>query len=509
MMVKKETLLRELESIHWIDQCIEKQCTVISKSNTIDPTNPSNLDSVTIKFSKKINEELYMIEQFDKMAAQKNHDDLLDYHDIEIDDLTDDDMNTEFDEILISDSVDIFDKNKINITIDKYQAMTSFPNMLLLDNFVADTKHTNQISPESVIDIDKPLSAKNNEKNIWQILDEIDNFSDAVDAIAATSNLDKKLKCKGCGLEGTLKEDSQSVVCSNCGIINDELLDLGPEWKSYNNDDSRGETNGRCGCPSNFFFPKSSQGTIVVGANSFRLKRKQKWNTMNYKEKSLNIVFEYIGQVCTKNKIPKIIIDSARILYKNLSDCKHKTGKNIGKSVITRGPKRMGIIAACVFKACKMNKTPRSIKEIATYFNLEDRQVTRGVKNFTKIIANSNNNNLFAEQFNTDTTEDFIRRHCPKLCISKEDTEIAIRISNNCNKMKLASNHNPESIAAGSILIMCNYFNYNISKKDIAVLFGTSDMTITKFYNSVNPYVDVLVSDEATDHIIAKFKING
>ena len=112
-------------------------------------------------------------------------------------------------------------------------------------------------------------------------------------------------------------------------------------------------------------------------------------------------------------------------------------------------------------------------------------------------MKNADDNSLFLDQFNPSTAEDYIRRHCLKLKISKSDTEIAVRISHNCCKMKLASDHNPQSVAAGSILLMVQHSNLNIDKKDIAKLFGTSDVTIGKIYNKIVPYIDALVNDSS------------
>ncbi len=53
---------------------------------------------------------------------------------------------------------------------------------------------------------------------------------------------------------------------------------------------------------------------------------------------------------------------------------KHKSGPNIGKQIIIRGENRISIIAACLFKACEMKQHPRNIKEIADYFQLEDKK---------------------------------------------------------------------------------------------------------------------------------------
>lgn len=363
-----------------------------------------------------------------------------------------------------------------------------------------------------VIETSKPKKKEKVEiKKEEDIIDIIKDLEEPLDILTTESEnrIYEKKVCQGCNSEKLIEDQQASlIVCADCGMINEELLDHGPEWRQFNNDECKGEGMNRCGCPSNFFFPKSSQGTIISGTSNSRLKRKQKWNSMVYKERSLNQVFEYIGNLCDTNNIPRIISDSAKFLYKKISDCKHKTGINEGKQIIIRGKNRISIIASCVFKACEMNKNPRNIKEIAAMFNIDEKKITKGNKQFEKIIKNSSDTSIL-NQFNSDTAENYIRRHCPKLKINKTDTEIAVKISHNCCKMKLASDHNPQSIAAGSIMALIQYYNLNIEKKKIALYFGTSDVTINKIYNKIIPYIEALVDNEATEYLIKKFKING
>lgn len=437
-----------------------------------------------------------------------------------------DEIDTEFDEMIIPIDDDVFDKKEININVFNNVSMISnFPNALLLEDSIF-SKSNKNINPEVKVqpkNEESKINNKSESENIWDILDKIkkENNSESLDTLTTDSgsemitNCEEKEErdekvCQGCHSKNTFIEDQRSsmIICSNCGMINEELLDHGPEWRQYYNDDNRGEGVNRCGCPYNFFFPKSSQGTIMVGSSNSRLKRKQKWNSMVYKERSLNQIFEYISKICSKNNITRIIVDSAKIFYKKLSDCKHKSGVNIGKQIIIRGENRLSIIAACVFRACEMNKNPRNIKEIAAMFNLDEKKVTRGNKQFDKIMKNADDN-LMLDEFSSDTAEDFIRRHCAKLKVSKSDTDLAVRISQNCCKMKLASDHNPQSLAAGSILVMVQYCRLNIDKKNIATLFGTSDATISKIYNKIAPFADALIDDNLTKHLIKKFHING
>jgi transcription initiation factor TFIIB len=472
---------------------------------------------------KKIKFEIDLSEilELEKKEKNTNHDDLQDH----------DDMDSEFDEIIIPSCDDMFDKKEVNINISTNVALintfpNAFPNALLLEESIFNKPIKENENVNENVTKKEPKQPEKDE-DIWDILNQIkkENNSEALDTLTTesdTNNINSKEEnsndtngpkykiCKGCYSKETLIEDQSVLVCSKCGMVNGELLDHGPEWRQYNNDDNRGEGVNRCGCPSNFFFPKSSQGTIMAGTSNSRLKRKQKWNSMIYKERSLNQVFVYISHICSKNNIPKIIIDDAQIFYKNLSNCKHKNGTNAGKQIIIRGENRLSIIAACVFKACEKNKDPRNVKEIAEFFGLDDKKVTKGNKQFDNIMKNADDKSILFDQYkDTDTAEDFIRRHCPKLKISKSDTDIAVRIARNCSKMKLASDHNPQSVAAGSILVMVQYCNLNIDKKDIAARFKTSDVTIGKIHNKIALFADALVDDAATEHLIKKFKING
>jgi len=358
--------------------------------------------------------------------------------------------------------------------------------------------------------------------DIWDILDQIREKNDSETNIIHNQSDDNntdygKLSeprerniCNQCGEKNSFIEDPYTniIVCIKCGIVKDELVDGNPEWRQYNNDDTRGDTVSRCGCPSNYFFPRSSQGTIMSRCSNNRLKRKQKWNSMVYKERSLTKEFDFIHKVCKDNGIKKDIIDTAKIMYKKISECKWKCGKNEGGTIITRGPNRIGLMAICVGKACETNKEPRSNENLSKMFGINETKLTKANGKFEKIIKHCDDPYIF-EQLHASEPDDYIRCHCIKLKIPKNDIDLAVRIANNCRKMKLVTDHNARSVAAGTILVMVDYCNLDIDKKDIAILSKISDVTITKIYNKIVPFVDTLVDDDATKHIIKVFHING
>lgn len=422
-------------------------------------------------------EGLKKINDLEKGIYKKNNDNPVDFHRIVLDGI-----------------------NKVkqmeSLCIDKHNS-----NILLLENnkqVISNPSST--ITPSSLSSLKSNTETK---QDIWDLIDEIKTET----ASSSISRSDKVPHCVLCGPEGKLIENQNSIVCSKCGAVNEEFFDSGPEWRQYNNDDSRSDTVGRCGCPTNPFFPKSSQGTIIVGAGSSLLKRKQKWNSVVYKERSLNQVFDIITSMCSNNGIPKIISDTAKIIYNKINESKHKHGASAGKNVITRGANRRSIIGACILRACEIGKEPRSLKEIARFMELDEKKLTKGIKKLDDLLKNSDEQQLIIEQIEGSAPEDYIRRHSKKLKLDKEDIDLVFKIINNCNRMKIVSNHNPQSIAAGSILLMAEYNGLNVDRKKIADLFGTSDVTIGKTFNKISPIGDALVDNEATEYLMKKFKI--
>ena len=158
------------------------------------------------------------------------------------------------------------------------------------------------------------------------------------------------------------------------------------------------------------------------------------------------------------------------------------------------------MIAACVFHACKLQKEPRSPKEIADIYDLEIRNVNKGCKKFLDYIDLS----LISLEIKSSQSSDFIERFAKKLNIEKEYIDKAKDISININKLNLASTHEPPSVAAGCILLVSTIYHIDISKKNISEIFGISDVTISKTYRKIFPYHKIITNNEVTNLILEK-----
>lgn len=339
---------------------------------------------------------------------------------------------------------------------------------------------------------------KISDDDLWGMLD------DFADQMANQSNNEqtntaKEKTCKLCKSTNILFDSNKAAhICEDCGCEIGELFECRPEWSNYGDGD---QDSGRCGVATNPFFPKSSTGTVIVGAGCYKLKMLHMWDQVPYKERSLSEVLSTIEQKLKKYKITKSIIDNAKILYKNLSEIKHVDGANKGKPKIMRGDNRRGLIAACAFYGAKLQESPRSTKDIADIFGLEEKQVTKGCRRFLELL-----NYEAIYKFYASKACDYITINAYKLNLFKLHIDLAIKITNNIAKLDIASDHQPTSIAAGSIYLVSELKNLGLLKSKISEIFQISEVTITKTYKKIMPYKNFLINDTLTDMMVKKMK---
>ena len=310
-----------------------------------------------------------------------------------------------------------------------------------------------------------------------------ENFDNLFDSIKnkpkKSKNIENYENCIHCDNELTNIEGE--MICNHCGVVNYAIIDSNAEWRFYGSEDSKFSDPTRCGLPTNSLLPESSLGSSISFkyGESYDMKKIRNyhlWNAMPYKERSLYNVFDSIQVRAVNNGIPLCIIEEAKILYKKISEIK-----------IHRGSNRNGIIAACVREACMLQGSPRSTKEIAEIFKIRITHMTKGCKKFQEIMNLSICDN---SNYKSECTRpiDFINRFCSKLNLGTNIFNICLEVCQNADKYNLVSKCIPPSIAAGTIFLVCNLLNINISKKEISIHCKISEVTISKCYKNLYLY---------------------
>lgn len=298
-------------------------------------------------------------------------------------------------------------------------------------------------------------------------------------------------QCNRCMSENVIN-DGKEIICNDCGNVISELLDYNAEWRYYGFEDSKYSDPTRCGLPTNELLPESSLGSTISFkcGESYEMKKIRNyhvWNAMPYRERSLYNVFDGINIRAINNGIPQCIIEEAKNLYKQISEIQ-----------IHRGSNRSGIIASCIYKACKLQGCPRSAKEIADIFKLNITHMTKGCKKFDEIM---NTNSIKCNSNNCTKPIDFIHRFCSKLNLGKNILDICEHVCQKAEEYNVVSRCIPPSIAAGSIFLVCNFLNINITKKEIANICSISEVTISKCFKGLIEHHEYLFPKYILDQL--------
>jgi transcription initiation factor TFIIB len=288
--------------------------------------------------------------------------------------------------------------------------------------------------------------------------------------------------CELCNSTLIISDDGFPTCCNkNCGIIYKNTLDYSPEWRYYGAEDKNQKDPTRCGNPINPLLLESSFSCKVLlsSASTYEMRKIYKWTewqSMPHKEKSLYDEFQFITLMAQNAGIPKIFIDDAIAIHKDISEQK-----------MFRGMNRDSIKAASIYISCRLNGCPRTAHEIAEIFILDKTSATSGCSMAVKILNNIERNYDSSEQTDLCTTRPiaFIDRYCSKLNINNELTMLSKFIANKVEAQNIINNNTPHAVAAGIVFFISQNCNLNISKMDIKVACGVSEVTINKCYKKL------------------------
>ncbi len=264
------------------------------------------------------------------------------------------------------------------------------------------------------------------------------------------------------------------IVCQECRNTIHNIVDT-PEWRNY---DSGGKDTTRCGMPGNSLLPKSSLGTSVSTQKRDMTTNKigmyQQWNSMPYKERSLYKVYNEIETKCLANGLPRIIAITAKSLYRIVAETK-----------ISRGANRVGIIAACVYHACKECGVPRTVHELSRVFRIDTKVMTKGCKQYVEIMRMSKTDLSRITEVKSIDLHDFIRRFSHNLDLGDTDIDAIHAIASLSDDLGLLNDNTPPSMSAGCIFLYAKARGKDLTKKQISVVCNISEVTVNKCYKKL------------------------
>jgi transcription initiation factor TFIIB len=267
--------------------------------------------------------------------------------------------------------------------------------------------------------------------------------------------------------------DLGETICNNCGfVIEQEIAYNGPEWRAFTLKENQSRR--RVGQPINFSVYDKGLSTFIGKENrdfsgrklssslQYRVSILKKWEKRFWistgKEQNLSQAMAELDRLSDKMYISKVVQEKAAIIYR----------KALERGLI-KGRTIVALIAASLYAACRVTKTPRRLEEISTFSLVEKKEITRCYRFLIREL------NIRIPLVDPLT---YISTIGEKISISGSTLGLAVRIFHEAKEKCILTGKDPKGIAAAVLYIACRQSGEKVRQQDIAIVANISEVTI-------------------------------
>ncbi|MGQ0605883.1 MAG: transcription initiation factor IIB [Candidatus Nitrosotenuis sp.] len=282
-----------------------------------------------------------------------------------------------------------------------------------------------------------------------------------------------QIKCPSCA-KNTIQADAVTgeIFCRNCGYVAAEKIEeSGPEWRSFSNDES---DKSRVGAATSLTMhdmglstvigtvDKDATGKPLSASMKNSIERLRTWDSRTQAhtsaDRNLRQALNELGKMKDKMGLADAVIEKAAYIYRKAMEKKLVRGRSIH-----------GLIAACLYAACRNTETPRTLDDVAESINIRRKDVARCYRLIYK--------ELDLKMPVADPTKG-IARIASMANLSEKTKRKAAEILNRAKIIGMVAGKDPMGLAAAALYLACVSNGEIRSQKDISVAAGVTEVTI-------------------------------
>ena len=286
-------------------------------------------------------------------------------------------------------------------------------------------------------------------------------------------NSSNEQRCPSCNKTTLITDDnSGEIVCKTCGIVLAEGSEAsGPEWRSFAND---GVDKSRTGTGTSITIHDMGLSTVIGAVNkdatgnplSSAMKqsfdRIRTWDSRSQAhsstDKNLRQAFSEMDKLKDKLSLTDAVIDKAAYIYRKAIDKKLVKGRSI-----------QGVVAACVYAACRDTETPRTLDNIADGINIRKKDVARC---YRLVFRELDLKVPVADPING------IPRIASIAGLGEKTKRKAVEILRKAKRIGMVAGKDPTGLAAAALYLACITEGKNKTQKEISEASGVTEVTI-------------------------------
>jgi len=266
------------------------------------------------------------------------------------------------------------------------------------------------------------------------------------------------------------------IVCGQCGlVISERIVDVAHSGKRAFTKQEK-ESRERTGSPISILLPDMGLSTIIdkTSIKNPDLKRAAKWNSrMTWDKRNMLIATTELKRIGSNLNLPNHVKKTAIRLYIEAFKKKLLRGRSIN-----------GMVAACLYFACRERKIPRTLQEILDETSISAKNVRRCYRTLIREL------NLKVPS--TDPIS-LIPRFIAELELDAEAENSTIKILRSFISKFSTSGKDPKGLCAGALYLVCKMKDKRVSQKEIANLVGVTEVTLRSRYKDLIKMLNIMV----------------
>lgn len=280
-------------------------------------------------------------------------------------------------------------------------------------------------------------------------------------------------KCPRCGSTHLISDpENGEMVCASCGlVVEEELIDRGPEWRAFTADEKQSRTRTGLGMSYTLYDKglstvfngyRDAQGNRLKDETRIKMDRLRKYdNRSKFDEtwrRNLSIAMAELDRVAAALHLPQSIKEQAALIYRRAL-----------KMDLIRGRSIDAFVAASIYAVCRQSRIPRPLKEITKASTREHSEVARTYRLLIREMK---------LKMPVDDPMKFIPSIASKLNLRRDTEQYAVDILRRAKERQGLTGKDPKGIAAAALYMACIDNNDKRIQKDVAEAAGTTEVTL-------------------------------
>jgi len=293
--------------------------------------------------------------------------------------------------------------------------------------------------------------------------------------------------CPECGSRNLINDgESGEIVCYGCGlVIADFTVNTEPEWRAFTH--AEREKRMRVGLPpslsihdkglSTMIGPiyKNVYGTRISQENKFQFFRLRRWqnrfNINSSEERNLSLAMGELLMVTDRLHTSRAVKEQAAFIYRRAL-----------KEGVIRGRSIAAVMAASLYVAYRVTRTPITLSEIASNSPIDKKEIARCYRLLLREL------NL---RVPIQKAQFSVSKVASKVELGEETQRKAVEILGEADRLKITVGKDPMGLAASALYLACVMNGESRTQKVIAEAAGVTEVTIRNRYKEMKRFLNL------------------